>query len=79
MEALRLLGADWHSIGDQMVKGNSLLLNDGAGNYVDVSEAANTNPYGWYWGSLFADFDNDGLQDIYSANGWITGRVYDDF
>ena len=26
---------------------------------------------GWFWGASFADFDNDGWQDIYSADGWV--------
>ena len=30
------------------------------------------NPHGWYWGSLLLDYDNDGWQDIYAVNGWIT-------
>ncbi len=71
-------GADWRNYGDRMVKGNSLLLNDGAGHFTDVSEIAGTNPFGWYWGSTFFDYDNDGLQDIYAANGWITAKSHDD-
>ena len=26
----------------------------------------------WAWGSVFADFNNDGWEDIYVANGFIT-------
>jgi hypothetical protein len=26
---------------------------------------------GWFWGASFADFDNDGWQDIYAADGWV--------
>lgn len=71
-------GADWKDYGDGMVKGNSLLLNNGEGMFEDVSEKARTNPFGWYWASAFFDYDNDGKQDIYAANGWISGRSYDD-
>lgn len=70
-------GADWRHYGDGMVKGNSLLLNDG-GKFHDVAETAGANPFGWYWGSAFFDYDNDGRKDIYAANGWISGRSYDD-
>ncbi|MEM8930403.1 MAG: VCBS repeat-containing protein [Acidobacteriota bacterium] len=71
-------GADWRDYGDGMVKGNSLLLNDGEGRFEDVAESSRTNPFGWYWASAFFDYDNDGRQDIYAANGWISGRTYDD-
>lgn len=71
-------GARWRDYGDGMVKGNSLLLNDGAGGFTEVAEKAGANPFGWYWASTFFDYDNDGLQDVYAANGWITGETHDD-
>jgi hypothetical protein len=71
-------GGDWKDYGDRMVKGNSLLVNDGSGGFTDRSEAANSNPFGWYWGATFLDYDNDGWQDIYVANGWITAHSHDD-
>jgi hypothetical protein len=71
-------GPDWRLYGDGMVKGNSLLLNDGHGHFAEKSEVAGTNPQGWYWGSGFLDYDNDGQLDIYAANGWISGKTYDD-
>ena len=77
-EIFRYTGADWKTYGDQMVKGNSLFLNDGEGRFTDVAEAAGVNPFGWYWGSGMLDYDNDGRQDIYAANGWISGKRYDD-
>ncbi|HZY89028.1 MAG TPA: VCBS repeat-containing protein [Gemmataceae bacterium] len=77
-ELYSLVGADWHSLGDKVIKGNSLLLNDGAGRFRDVAEEANANPFGWYWGSAMFDFDNDGRQDIFAANGWISGHTKDD-
>ena len=69
-EVLGYAGSSWKDYGDKVVKGNSLLLNDG-GVFADVSEIAGTNPFGWYWGSTFLDYDNDGRLDIYGANGWI--------
>ena len=71
-------GADWSSYGDKMVKGNSLLINDGSGHFTDVAEASHANPFGWYWGSTMFDYDNDGRQDIYAVNGWISGKSKDD-
>ena len=72
------VGTDWSTYGDKTVKGNALYLNDGKGRFTDVSEATNTNPFGWYWGSTIFDYDNDGRQDIYAANGWITAKSTQD-
>ncbi|MDJ0840809.1 MAG: VCBS repeat-containing protein [Acidobacteriota bacterium] len=77
-EIVKFAGDNWRNYGDGMVKGNSLLLNDGKGRFADVAESAGANPLGWYWGSTLFDYDNDGLQDIYAGNGWITGHVTDD-
>ena len=71
-------GSDWHLYGDRMVKGNSLLLNDGQGHFEDIAETTGANPFGWYWSSAFLDYDNDGWLDLYAANGWISGRSDDD-
>lgn len=72
------VGADWSTYGDKTVKGNALYLNDGKGKFTDISEASNTNPFGWFWGSTMFDYDNDGRQDIYAANGWITSKSTED-
>ncbi|MCB1032347.1 MAG: VCBS repeat-containing protein [Acidobacteria bacterium] len=77
-EIYRFAGADWRDFGDGMVKGNSLMINQGDGTFVEVSEKAGSNPFGWYWGSAFLDYDNDGRQDVYAANGWISSKTYDD-
>jgi hypothetical protein len=54
-----------------MASGNTLLRNKGDGTFEDVSWQANANPPGWFWGTNLADFDNDGWQDIYAADGWV--------
>jgi len=72
-----LIGNDWEGFGERVIRGNSLFLNRGK-TFQDVSEEAYANPHGWYWGSVAFDYDNDGLQDIYAANGWITGNKPDD-
>ena len=77
-EVLGYAGSGWKEYGDRMVKGNSLLVNDGAGRFTDVAEAAGANPFGWYWGTAHFDYDNDGWQDVYAANGWITAESHDD-
>jgi hypothetical protein len=54
-----------------MASGNTLLRNRGDGTFEDVTWTSNVNPIGWYWGSGFADFNNDGWLDIYSTDGWV--------
>jgi hypothetical protein len=53
---------------------NCLYRNDGGGNFTDVTFRANigkpTIPF-LGWGTEFLDFDNDGLLDIFVANGHV--------
>ena len=77
-EIYQNVGADWTSYGDKVVKGNALYLNDGKGKFTDVSEASRVNPFGWFWSSTMFDYDNDGRQDIYAVNGWITAKSTQD-
>lgn len=39
----------------------------------DEAESWGVHDCGWAWGSLFADFDLDGREDLYVANGFISG------
>jgi hypothetical protein len=77
-ELLNLVGYDWKTLGERVIRGNALYLNNGDGTFTDVTVQSDTNPHGWYWSCQVADFDNDGLQDIYAVNGWITGKSHDD-
>jgi ASPIC and UnbV/FG-GAP-like repeat len=73
-EIFRQSGFRFVGVFRQMAAGNHLLHNRGDGTFEDVSERAGANPMGWFWGSVFADLDNDGWLDLYSANGWVYGR-----
>jgi hypothetical protein len=53
-------------------RGNSLFHNKGGGLFDDLSEAAGVTLGRWAWSSRFGDLNNDGLEDIYVANGYIT-------
>ena len=50
--------------------GNRLYANDGSGAFADVTDTAGVANGGWGWGACFADFDNDGHQDLFHVNGW---------
>jgi hypothetical protein len=71
MEIFRQSGFGFVSVFKQMASGNTLLRNKGDGTFEDATARANANPLGWFWGAAFADFDNDGWQDLYAANGWV--------
>ena len=70
-EIFRQSGFGFVGVFKQMASGNTLLRNRGDGTFDDVTMKANANPVGWFWGASFADFDNDGWQDIYAACGWV--------
>ena len=48
---------------------NVLQLNNGNGTFSDVSRLAGVHATDWSWGALIFDMDNDGLKDIFVANG----------
>ncbi len=59
-------------------RGNTLFASDGEGGFRDVSVAADVTMGRWAWGSIFFDMNNDGWQDIYVTNGFVTGPSTDD-
>ena len=77
-EIYSMIDGKWREFGEKVIRGNSLLLNNGDGTFADVTEKSHVNPHGWYWSSAIFDFDNDGIQDIYAVNGWVTGKEKDD-
>lgn len=56
---------------------NMLWHNNGDGSFTDVSSVLGTCDTGWGWGAKFIDYDNDGYQDIYVLNGFISGGKKD--
>ena len=58
----------------KMAAGNSLYANDGNGNFRSVGNFS----AGWAFGGGFVDFDNDGWEDVYSPNGFISGETMHD-
>jgi len=55
---------------------NSLQLNRGNGYFSDVAQLAGLSKTDWSWACFMSDFDNDGLKDVFVANGY-TRDLYD--
>jgi hypothetical protein len=55
-------------------RGNTLLCNRGDGTFEDVTETAGVAIGRWGWGALFVELNNDGLEDMYVPNGFITNK-----
>ena len=55
-------------------RGNSLFENAGDGTFKDVSIDAGVTMGRWAWSSNFVDFNNDGLEDIFVVNGFMTNE-----
>lgn len=48
---------------------NMLQLNNGNGTFSEIGRLAGVEATDWSWGALIFDMDNDGLKDIFVANG----------
>ena len=48
---------------------NNGLVNDSLPDFSNLSRLAGISSTDWSWGPIIADFDNDGLKDIFVANG----------
>ena len=62
----------------RLARGNSLYTANGKGRFSDTSEEQQVWLGRWAWGAHFADFDNNGWQDLVVTNGYLTGRKPDD-
>ena len=48
---------------------NVLQLNNADGSFSEISRITGVDATDWSWGALIFDMDNDGLKDIFVANG----------
>ena len=55
-------------------RGNTLFKNAGDGSFQDVTATAGVGMGRWAWGSLMADINNDGWQDMLVTNGMVTNE-----
>jgi hypothetical protein len=63
---------------EELALGNSLYENTGAGTFRDVSAGAGPFSAGWAWGGGFIDINNDGFEDLFTPNGFISGSKLHD-
>jgi hypothetical protein len=62
----------------KLARGNSLFRGVGGGRFQDVTADVGGLNAGWAWGGGFVDFDNDGWEDVYAPNGYISGSSMKD-
>jgi hypothetical protein len=58
---------------------NTFQLNNGDGTFSEIGRIANVEATDWSWGALIFDMDNDGLKDIFIANGIYQDLTNQDF
>jgi hypothetical protein len=58
---------------------NTLQLNKGNGNFSEIAQITGLAKTDWSWAPLIADFDNDGLKDVFITNGILKDMGDQDF
>ncbi len=62
----------------KIAAGNSIFENLGDGTFRNVAQEAGGFSAGWAFGGGFFDFDNDGWEDEFSVNGFVSGKTMKD-
>lgn len=83
----QLFGSDRYDVYNGMTKNglhhqymrNMLHMNLGNGSFSEVGQFAGVANTDWSWAALFADYDNDGIQDLFVTNGFKRDLTDNDF
>jgi hypothetical protein len=62
----------------KLASGDSLFINTGKGYFRNATDEVGGLTASWAWGGGFIDFDNDGWQDLYIPDGFISGKSMKD-
>ena len=62
----------------KLASGNTLFRKDGGSVFKDVTGQVGPFPGGWAFGGVFVDIDNDGWEDLYAPNGFVSGETMKD-
>jgi hypothetical protein len=62
----------------KLAAGNALFENLGGGRFREVTSDVGGLSGAWAWGGGFIDLDNDGTEDLYTPNGFISGKSMKD-
>ena len=58
---------------------NMLQVNNGNGTFSEAGQLSGISNTDWSWAPLFADYDNDGLKDLFVTNGYTRDFTNMDF
>jgi hypothetical protein len=78
---LSMLYPEDHEIRQTLSKqaaGNSLYEHGDDGTFREVTDEVGGLSGGWAFGGGFIDFDNDGWEDLYTPNGFVSGKSMKD-
>jgi hypothetical protein len=78
---LRMLYPEGHEIRQTLSRqaaGNSLYERRDDGTFREVTSEVGGLSGGWAFGGGFIDFDNDGWEDLYTPNGFVSGKSMKD-
>ena len=62
----------------KLASGNTLFRKDAECIFKDVTDQVGPFPGGWAFGGVFVDIDNDGWEDLYAPNGFVSGETMKD-